>query len=72
MTLVRRHQHFRRTRFLEYVCAEFPDARFGAFEAHFIPGVRRLLHIQQAVEDTLERLPPFRPLLAYNFAVAIR
>ena len=72
MTLVRGHQHFRRAQFHELVRDVFPNARFGAFEAHFVPGVRRLLVVQHAVEDTLERLTPFRPLLAYNFAVAVR
>jgi hypothetical protein len=28
------------------------------------------LRIQQVIEEALERLPPFRPLLSYNFAVA--
>jgi hypothetical protein len=28
--------------------------------------------IQHAIEEALERLPPFRPLLSYNFAVTTR
>jgi ubiquinone/menaquinone biosynthesis C-methylase UbiE len=72
MTLVRRHQHFNRKRFRGLVRSVFPDARFGAFEAHYVPGVRRLLGLQHAVEEALERVPPFRGLLAYNFAVATR
>jgi hypothetical protein len=26
--------------------------------------------VQEALEETLEKLPPFGPLLSYNFAVA--
>jgi ubiquinone/menaquinone biosynthesis C-methylase UbiE len=70
MTLALGHEHFTRTRFRTLVGAVFPDARFGSFEAHFVPGLRRLLPLQHVVEEALERLPPFRPLLAYNFAVA--
>ena len=72
MTVVRRHDHFNRARFKDFVRAEFPDARFGAFDAHYVPGFGRLLGLQHAVEEALERLPPFRPLLSYNFAVAVR
>jgi ubiquinone/menaquinone biosynthesis C-methylase UbiE len=70
MTLALGHQHFTRPRFRSLVRAVFPDARFGAFEAHYAPVMRRLLGFQHAVEETLERLPPFRPLLSYNFAIA--
>jgi SAM-dependent methyltransferase len=69
MTLALGHQHFTRGRFRELVRASFPSARFGAFEAHYVPGLRRLLPLQHGVEEALERLPPFRPLLSYNFAV---
>jgi len=70
MTMVRGHDHFTRRRFRQLVGHVFPDARFGAFESHYVPGVRRLLPLQHAVEEALERLPPTRPLLSYNFAVA--
>lgn len=70
MTLVRRHEHFSRYRFRELVQAAFPTARFGSFEAHFVPGLGRLLGLQHAVEQTLERISLLRPLLSYNFAVA--
>ena len=70
MTLVRGHDHFRSERFRELVRAAFPAPRFGAFEAHYVPGVRRLLPWQQATEQLLERIALVRPLLAYNFAVA--
>jgi SAM-dependent methyltransferase len=70
MTLVRGHQHFRRSRFERLVRAVFPDARIDGFEAHYVPGATRLLGIQNAVEETLERIRPLRPVLAYNFAVA--
>lgn len=69
MTLIRGHQHFSRAHFHRLVRSVFPDARFGAFEAHYVPGVRRLLPVQHLVEETIERLAPLRPFLAYNFAV---
>ena len=72
MTLVRRHQHFRRNRFQRLVRATFDDVRFGAFEAHYVPGAERMHGIQHAVEEALELLAPVRPLLSYNFAVARR
>src|SRR5215831_21038492 len=58
--------------FRELVTAVFPTARFGAFEAHFVPGLTRGLPVQHALEETLERIRPFRPLLSYYFAVAQR
>jgi SAM-dependent methyltransferase len=63
------HEHFSRGRYRELVTAAFPHARFGAFEAHYVPGLNRGLPVQHAVEEGLERFPPFRPLLSYNFAV---
>jgi ubiquinone/menaquinone biosynthesis C-methylase UbiE len=70
MTLALGHEHFTRRRFHALVTAVFPRARFGAFEAHYVPGLKRALALQHALEEALERLPPFRPLLSYNFAVA--
>jgi hypothetical protein len=52
------------------VCAVFPDARFDAFEAHYVPRLKRALVLQHAVEEGLERFRPFRPFLSYNLAVA--
>jgi SAM-dependent methyltransferase len=72
MTLMLGHEHFSRKRFRGLVRGAFGEARFGAFEAHYVPSLRRLLVLQHAVEEALERLPPFRPLLSYNFAVATR
>ncbi|HSI98670.1 MAG TPA: class I SAM-dependent methyltransferase [Gaiellaceae bacterium] len=72
MTLALGHQHFTRRRFRKLVRWGFSAARFGAFEAHFVPRLQRLVPLQHAVEETLERLPPFRPFLSYNFAVARR
>jgi ubiquinone/menaquinone biosynthesis C-methylase UbiE len=73
MTLVRRHQHFTRQRFQELVRSPFPGTRFGAFEAHYVPGIgRRLLSLQAAVEQGIERLAPLEPLLSYNFSVSRR
>jgi ubiquinone/menaquinone biosynthesis C-methylase UbiE len=68
MTLALKHEHFSRGRFRDLVSPVFPEARFGAFEAHYVPGLRRLA-LQHAVEEALERFRPFRPLLSYNFAV---
>jgi ubiquinone/menaquinone biosynthesis C-methylase UbiE len=70
MTLALGHQHFTRKRFRSLVTRLFPEARFGGFEAHYAPPLDRALGLQHAVEEVLERLPPFRPLLSYNFAVA--
>jgi SAM-dependent methyltransferase len=70
MTLALGHQHFTRKRFRTLVRGPFPNARFGAFEAHFAPPLNRTLGLQHALEEILERLPPFRPFLSYNFAVA--
>jgi ubiquinone/menaquinone biosynthesis C-methylase UbiE len=70
MTLIRRHDHFTDERFRELVTAAFPRAAFGAFEAHYVPGATRVLPLQNAVEDALEKIPSLRSVLAYNFAVA--
>ncbi len=72
MTLVRRHDHFTRNRFRGLVEQVFPDARFGAFEAHFVPHGDHLLGLQHRVEEGLERFGPAHGLLSYNFAVAPR
>lgn len=72
MTVVRGHDHFTRGRFQHLVRAAFPDALFGAFEAHYVPGATRLVRLQHRVEEALERIPLLRPVLTYNFAVAER
>lgn len=72
MTLALGHEHFTRARFRALVREAFSQARFGAFEAHYAPPLNRVPALQRAIEETLERLPPFRPLLSYNFAVARR
>jgi hypothetical protein len=69
MTLALGHDHFTRRRFHELIRAAFPEARFGAFEAHYAPSLNRMLRLQHAVEEALERLPPCRRFLSYNFAV---
>jgi ubiquinone/menaquinone biosynthesis C-methylase UbiE len=70
MTLALGHEHFSRGRFRALVRTVFPHARFGAFEAHYVPRLNReLLRLQHAVEEGLERFPPFRALLSYNFAI---
>ena len=70
MTLALGHQHFTRGHFRDLVSQAFPGARFGGFEAHYVPWTMRLLPLQHLVEEALERIPPFRALLSYNFAVA--
>lgn len=70
MTLALGHEHFTRRRFRGLVSAVFPHARFGSFEAHYVPRLTHALRLQHIVEESLESLPPFRPLLSYNFAVA--
>jgi SAM-dependent methyltransferase len=70
MTRLLGHEHFTRSRFRELVAERFPAARFGAFEAHYVPWGDRLLPLQRVVEDGLERIPGLGPLLSYNFAVA--
>ena len=72
MTLVRRHDHFTRTRFRGLVETGLPDTRFGAFEAHFVPHADHVLGLQHKVEEGLEKLAPVQALLSYNFAVAQR
>jgi ubiquinone/menaquinone biosynthesis C-methylase UbiE len=72
MTVVRRHDHFNRARFERLIRTAFPNVRLGAFEAHYVPGATRLLPLQQKVEEALERISPLRPILSYNFAVAVR
>jgi ubiquinone/menaquinone biosynthesis C-methylase UbiE len=69
MTAALGHQHFTRSRFRKLVRAAFSQARFGAFEAHYVPRLRRF-RFQDAIEEALGRIQPFRPLLSYNYAVA--
>jgi ubiquinone/menaquinone biosynthesis C-methylase UbiE len=68
MTRMLGHEHFTRKRFQALVRDVFPDARFGSFEAHYVPGLDRLLGLQRLVENALDRLPGFPR--AYNYAVA--
>ena len=70
MTRALGHEHFTRADFRGLVSERFPEARFGSFEAHYVPWAGRLLPLQRLVEDVLERVPGLDPLLSYNFAVA--
>lgn len=72
MTLALGHDHFTRARFHKLVRAAFPDARFGSFEARYVPLPPAFARLQHALEEGLERLPPVRGLLTYNFAIASR
>jgi ubiquinone/menaquinone biosynthesis C-methylase UbiE len=70
MTKMLGHEHFTRKRFENLVRSAFPEARFGSFEARFVPQAERLLNVQETVENLLERIPGYTRLVAYNFAVA--
>ena len=72
MTRILGHEHFVRGDFRELVAATFPAARFGGFEAHYVPFAGRILRAQHIAEEALERLPGFARLVSYNFAVAPR
>jgi ubiquinone/menaquinone biosynthesis C-methylase UbiE len=72
MTKMLGHEHFTTKTFESLVDHAFPKARFGSFEARFIPQAERLLKLQEAVENLLERVPGYSRLVAYNFAVASR
>ena len=50
----------------------FPDARFGAFEAHYVPALERFPAPSSSGRAASSACRPFRPLLSYNFAVAGR
>ena len=66
------HEHFSRSHFRSLVSRAFPVARFGSFEAHYVPHADRILWLQQGVEQSLEHVPGISHLLSYNFAVATR
>jgi ubiquinone/menaquinone biosynthesis C-methylase UbiE len=68
MTKMLGHEHFTRDRFHRLVGGPFPAARFGSFEARYVPQAERLLDAQERIENLLERLPGYP--VAYNFAVA--
>ena len=70
MTRLLGHEHFARGTFRDLVSAQFPGARFGSFEAHYVPFADRILGVQHGVEEGLERVPGLDRLLSYNFAIA--
>ena len=72
MTKMLGHEHFSQKRFHSLVRSAFPEARFGTFEARFVPQAERILNVQEGVENVLERIPGYSRLVAYNFAVASR
>jgi ubiquinone/menaquinone biosynthesis C-methylase UbiE len=72
MTRLLGHEHFARKVFRDLVGAEFPAARFGSFEAHYVPWGERLVPLQHVVEEAIERIPGAGSLLSYNYAVAQR
>jgi ubiquinone/menaquinone biosynthesis C-methylase UbiE len=72
MTRMLGHEHFVQGHFRELVAGVFSEARFGAFEAHYVPFAERILGVQHLAEEALERIPGFGRLVSYNFAVATR
>lgn len=70
MTKMLGHDHFSRKRFHTLVSSVFPVARFGSFEARFVPAAQRILKLQEATKNLLEWIPGYSGLVAYNFAVA--
>ena len=72
MTRMLGHEHFAQSHFRKLVEASFPEARFGAFEAHYVPFAERVLRLQHVAEEALERMPGFARVASYNFAVAPR
>jgi SAM-dependent methyltransferase len=70
MTRMLGHEHFTRSRFRSLVSVMFPTARFGSFEAHYVPHADRILGLQNGVEELLGNVPRINGLLSYNFAVA--
>jgi ubiquinone/menaquinone biosynthesis C-methylase UbiE len=70
MTRMLGHEHFAQSQFREMIATTFPKARFGTFEAHYVPFAEGILPIQHVVEETLERLPGFSRVASYNFAIA--
>ena len=70
MTKMLGHEHFPRRRFESLVRGAFENVRFGSFEAHYVPWGEKLLAVQHAVEELLERLPIASRLVSYNFAIA--
>lgn len=72
MTKMLGHEHFTRKRFHELVRGAFPLARFGVFEAHYVPFAERILRLQNGVEELIERIPGLSRAASYNFAIASR
>jgi ubiquinone/menaquinone biosynthesis C-methylase UbiE len=72
MTKMLGHEHFPRKRFHDLVRSAFTLARFGVFEAHYVPFAERILPLQNSVEEAIERIPGLNRAASYNFAVASR
>jgi ubiquinone/menaquinone biosynthesis C-methylase UbiE len=72
MTKMLGHEHFPRKRFHELVRSGFPDARFGSFDAHYVPQAEKVLQVQEVFENALERIPGVSRLISYNYAIASR
>jgi hypothetical protein len=64
------HEHFPRRRFEDLVRSAFLLARFGKFDAHYVPQAERMLGVQNAFEEALERVPLASRFVSDNFAVA--
>jgi ubiquinone/menaquinone biosynthesis C-methylase UbiE len=72
MTKMLGHEHFPRRRFHALVRSGFPDASFGSFDAHFVPQAEKMLQVQEAFENALERIPGVSRLISYNYSIASR
>ncbi len=67
MVKMRGHNHFRQDYFKKIVITKFPNTKFKYFEAHSYPPF--LLYPFKIFEFIMEKIPFFRPFIAYNLAI---
>lgn len=67
MVLINGHDHFKQKYFKELINGIFTAVQFKNFEAHFYP--ISFLKIFKIYELIMEKVPIFRPFLAYNVAI---
>ena len=64
------HQHFTQKQFISLVKSVFPNAKLGAFEAHFYPYLPGFaLALLAKVEKIISRIRILNPILSYNYFV---